>query len=53
MFSKHKPQLTDIMQFAWDEKTANTELPKEITETEINDLRKQAKQFERILENGN
>ena len=54
MFSKHKPQLTDIMQFAWDERTArHTELPKEITETEINDLRQQAKQFERIIENGN
>ena len=48
MFSKQKPRLTDIMQFAWDEEKANTELPKEITETEINDLRQQAKQFERF-----
>ena len=52
MFSNHKPQLTDIMQFAWDKKQA-VEMPKEITEEEINDLRQQAKQFERKFNNGN
>lgn len=51
MFAKQKPQITDVMRFAWDDK--KNELPKEITDNEIDDLRRQARQFETILNDGN
>lgn len=47
MFSKKTLRLTDIMQFAWDEKADKPELPKEITQSEIESLKQQAKLFEK------
>lgn len=47
MFSNNSLRLTDIIKFPWDEEDEQRDLPKEITQSEIDNLKQTAKLFEK------